>query len=97
MGKRFEWAAHVCGRWCKVHFWWDFQQDCHVPYPQPVFWREEDLPTWARCLVFIGPPGYYPKRPSPLQWADMEAFCPHDPPQLTCNRCRRHEFRALQV
>jgi hypothetical protein len=97
VSKRFDWGDHACSRWCKVHFWWDFEQDQHVAYPQPVFWRQEGLPTWARCLVFIGPPAYYPKKPNPIELMGMRMACPHDPPQLTCNTCRRHHFHALPI
>lgn len=95
MSKRFEWSDHVCSRWCKVHFWWDFEDDRHVEYPQPVWWRQDD--AWARCLVFIGPPAYYPKKPTAEQLAVMNMRCPHTQGDFTCNTCLRHTFRPPEI
>lgn len=95
MTKRFNWADHACDRWCKVHFWWDFDNSMHTQYPQPVYWRQHDV--WARCLVFIGPPAYFPKKPTVDQWKAMRMTCPHDQGDLTCNTCQRHTFRPREV
>lgn len=95
MGKRFNWADHECNRWCKVHYYWDFESDMHMPLPNTYHFKAEN--GWHHATVFVGPPAYYPKKPSDLQWVNIRMICPHNPPQLTCNTCRRHEFRAIPV
>lgn len=94
MTKRFEWSHPICNRWCKVHFWYNFVLSEHMPYPE-VRNILTSTHGWMHVNVHIGPPAWLPKRPSPVQLAGMEMVCPHDPPQLTCQTCRRHEFRPL--
>jgi hypothetical protein len=89
--KRFEWADHECSRWCKVHYYWHFEHDMHRPYPEI---RNILISTqgWHHVTVFVGPPAYYPKRRTPEQLQAMQMTCPHDPAQLTCQTCHRHDF-----
>jgi hypothetical protein len=86
---------HKCDQWCKVHWYWDFHEDQHVPYPQSAFWRQDN--AWARILVYVGPPAYYPKKPVPSEWSQMGLVCPHEQIMLTCNFCLRHMFRPIEV
>jgi hypothetical protein len=56
-----------CYRWCKIHWYWNFEFDCHAQYPQerffevgyPINGRRQWSPTF---LVHCGPPAYFPKR-----------------------------------
>lgn len=80
--------------WCRIHWWPDFNLG-RIRYPIEVYRKREG--RWVTIDIYHGPAAYFPKKPTPDQWREMRAVCPHDPPQLTCDRCRRHEFRALQV
>jgi hypothetical protein len=95
MSKRFEWSDHECSRYCKVHYYWDFETESHRPLPTSYNYLM--TAGWVHQSVFVGPPAWNPKKPTPHQWEDMQVTCPHDPPQLTCNTCRRHEFRAVSI
>lgn len=79
-----------CLEWCKVHWYWDFQSQSRVPYPQEAYWRQDN--GWARMVVYCGPPAYYPKKPDPGQQVAMHRMCPHEQMMLTCNHCLRHMF-----
>lgn len=91
--RRFNWADHECNQYCKVHYYWNFEHEQHRPLPTTYNYLTQA--GWVNQTVFVGPPAWFPKRPTPEQWEAMRMVCPHDPPQLTCNTCRRHEFRAL--
>ena len=91
VSKRFEWTDRQCNRWCKVHNWYSFDLDMQVPYPETKN-IQTSTHGWLRIEVAVGPPAYYPKRPTPGQLAAMQMVCPHDPPQLTCQTCHRHDF-----
>jgi len=95
MAKRFEWSDHECNRFCKVHYYFDFEYDSHMPLPHA--WNIKTQAGWLHQTVFCGPPAWLPRKPQPLELEGMAMVCPHDPPQLTCNTCRRHEFRAIPV
>lgn len=81
-----------CAQWCKVHWYWDFHTESHQPYPREAYWRDVRNDRWVRMTVFVGPPAYYPKKPSREQMTNMAAHCPHTQGNLTCNHCLRHSF-----
>ena len=59
-----------CPRWCKVHWWWDFESENHVRYPQTTYWQTgppvNGRRQWSKeVVIHCGPPAYYPKRPKP--------------------------------
>jgi hypothetical protein len=85
----------TCREWCKVHWWWSFEADDHRPYPQERYWKQDN--GWAHVKVWVGPPGYNPKKPNDDQWNSMRMVCPHEQMDLTCNTCLRHMFRPLEV
>lgn len=93
--KRFDWTDHECNRYCKVHYYWDFEAEAHTPLP--TSYNILTQAGWINQSVFTGPPGYNPRKPTPEQWDSMRMVCPHNPSQLTCNTCRRHEFRPLEI
>jgi hypothetical protein len=93
--KRFEWSDHLCTKYCKVHYYWDFDTENHRPLP--TSYNILMQAGWMNQMVFCGPPAYYPKKPTPDQWEDMRRECPHIQMDLTCNTCRRHTFHALPV
>lgn len=57
-----------CGKWCKVHWYYDFSHKRHHRYPQLAYY-EVGLPIdgrkqWSGSIpVFCGPPAYLPKKP----------------------------------
>lgn len=51
-----------CWRWCKVHYYWSFESEMHIPYPNGWNILTSRF-GWENVTVFCGPPGYYPKKP----------------------------------
>jgi 5-methylcytosine-specific restriction endonuclease McrA len=92
---------HVCNRWCRIHWYYDFETGMQESLPREFYFMTgppvNGHNQWGKAWVVVGPPAYYPKKPTAEQWEDIRRVCPHDPPQLTCNYCRRHEFRALPI
>lgn len=97
---RFYWDTHsprstLCNKWCKIHRYYDFHARWHMWLPHT--WNyHSNTHGWRNVEVFVGPPGYYPKKPTPLQWEDIQRVCPHTQTDLTCNTCLRHTFRPRE-
>lgn len=86
---------YVCDKYCKIHYYWDFNTERHEPLPQS--WSVKSQAGWRDQVVWIGPPGYYPKRPVPSEWSQMALACPHEQLDLTCNYCLRHTFHPMEM
>lgn len=84
-----------CTRWCKVHYYWDFDLEAHVPLPTTFNYKGET--GWHHVTVYVGPPGYLPKKPNDSQWNSMLMVCPHEQMSSTCNTCFRHIFHPLEI
>jgi hypothetical protein len=95
-------VPHVggCREWCKIHWYYDFAAQDRLPYPTRVYWplpSTDNKKQWGNTLVHVGPPGYYPKRPTQIQMTNMAAYCPHTQGDLTCGTCLRHTFHPLEI
>lgn len=88
--KQFNWADHECSRWCKVHYYWDFEMEDHFPLPNS--YNIMTQAGWLRSTVFVGPPAWCPKKPTPDQWQQIRMVCLHTQKDLTCQTCHRHDF-----
>jgi hypothetical protein len=88
-------GPYICDEYCKVHWYWDFEIEAHVPYPWERWWRQNN--QWIRMRVHVGPPAYYPAKPTQEQMTNMEMHCPHEQMDLTCNTCLRHTFRPMEI
>jgi len=86
---------YVCDRWCKVHWYWNF--DTERSEPLPTSYNIKSQAGWRNQVVWVGPPGYKPYKPLPPEWADMRQNCAHGQMDLTCNTCLRHMFRPLEI
>jgi len=86
---------YVCDRFCKVHYYWDFETERHEPLPNA--WGIKTQAGWKQQVVWVGPPGYHPYKPDKTQWENMRMDCPHEQADLTCNTCLRHTFRPYEV
>lgn len=60
--------------------------------PCPRAYHFKGTAGWHHVTVFVGPPGYCPKKPTLEQMTNMSMYCPHTQGQLTCNTCLRHTF-----
>jgi len=86
---------YICDQYCKVHWFWDFDSESHVPYPR--LWNIKMQAGWTKVTVYVGPPAYYPKKPTQEQMTNISAYCPHTQGDLTCNTCLRHTFRLFET
>jgi len=86
---------YACDKYCKVHYYWDFETQRHEPLPTTYNVRSQA--GWRSQVVWVGPPGYYPYRPTPRQLASFTRDCPHAQMDLTCNTCLRHMFRPMEI
>lgn len=89
-------AEHKCDRYCKVHYYWDFASDRHEPLPTTYNILTSSF-GWLNAPVFVGPPGYYPRKPTQAQMTNMEAYCPHTQGGLACGYCLHHTFHPYEV
>lgn len=90
-------AKHECNKYCKVHYYWDFEADMHLPLPTSYNFLTSGF-GWVTAPVFTGPPGYNPRKPTYDQSVNMLMHCPaHIQIDLTCDFCMRHTFRPYEV
>lgn len=54
--------AGQCWRWCKIHHYWNFEVEDHVPFPARYNYHS-NTHGWVNAEVWCGPGGWYPKRP----------------------------------
>jgi hypothetical protein len=87
-----EWP-YACDRYCKIHYYWDFDAEAHQSLPNT--WNMKSESGWRSQVVWVGPPGYYPKKPNRSEWDQVRMICPHEQMDLTCNTCLRHTFRPV--
>lgn len=89
--------AKKCGyKFCRIHWFWDFQAGEHTPYPGA--WNIlTSRRGWVNQRVFCGPAAWMPKKPTRDHLSDMRHHCPHVQVDLTCNYCMRHTFRLLEI
>lgn len=83
-------------RYCRVHFYWSFDLEMHLPFPE-AWWIKTSTHGWVNVEVFCGPGAWEPRSPTPDQWSDMRLTCPHVQIDLTCNFCLRHTFHPLEL
>lgn len=86
---------YTCDRYCKVHWYWNFETRDHEPLPNA--WNIKREAGWVRITVHVGPPGYFPKKPTYDESVNMRMTCPHKQIDLTCNTCLRHTFRPMEI
>jgi hypothetical protein len=86
---------YICDRFCKVHYYWNFETERHEPLP--TSYNVKSSAGWRSQVVFCGPPGYLPRKPTKDQWEAMERECVHTQADLTCNTCLRHVFHPLEL
>ena len=84
---------YVCDQYCKVQWYWSFENERHMPLPS--VWNIKTQSGWVKATVHVGPPGYYPHKPDARELANMRMECPHAQADLTCNTCLRHVFRPV--
>lgn len=85
-----------CDRFCKVHNYWDFESQQHLRLPT-VYNILSSRRGWVSQRVHVGPPAYYPRKPTYNQAVIMNMRCPHDQMDLTCSTCLRHTFHPLEI
>jgi len=86
---------YTCDRYCKVHYYWDFETERHESLPNT--WNVKNQSGWRSQVVWVGPPGYHPYKPSSAEWEAMRRMCSHTQMDLTCNTCFRHTFRPMEI
>lgn len=83
-------------RFCRVHFYYDFDAGMHLPLPNSWRYFTSTL-NWVHVTVYCGPGAWLPKKPTYDEWEAMKRECPHPQMDLTCNTCLRHTFRPLEI
>jgi hypothetical protein len=86
---------YACDKFCKIHYYWNFDRERHERLPTAYNIRMQS--GWRSSPVFVGPPGYKPYRPLPVEWVAIRRDCVHEQMDLTCNTCLRHMFRPLEI